>query len=65
MSGLKDLIGRRFRFERSGEGKLEPVEELPSATWIHPDGTIQPVDLPKDTPVLYSKLDSILRNKED
>lgn len=41
-----DLIGRRFLFRRL-EARLEAVAELPSATWIHADGTVQYVELPE------------------
>lgn len=42
---MNDLIGRRFRFERSETGQLVPVKELPSATWFHPDGQVSSVSV--------------------
>lgn len=39
---MKDLIGRRFEFKRV-DGRIVPVRELPSETWFHADGTVQPV----------------------
>lgn len=39
--GIQDMVGRRFRFSRQENGKLTIERELPSATWQHPDGTIQ------------------------
>lgn len=42
---MKDLIGRKFRFEKDKFGNYQPVKELASATWQHPDGTVQSCDM--------------------
>ena len=55
MSGLKDLIGRRFRFGHS-DHKMVVEQELPSATWFHADGTV--VALPETEAVIYSAEDA-------
>jgi hypothetical protein len=57
MNGLKDLVGRVFHFDQSSNGAVVPTAELPSATWLHPDGTMWPIDCPTET-VNYSKTDS-------
>lgn len=57
MNGLKDIVGRKFHFERSSSDTIMPTTELPSATCLHPDGTAQPVDCQTGT-VTYSKADS-------
>lgn len=61
MNGLKDLVGRKFSFKRDQNGgdqsgDLYLVDELPSSTWIHPDGSVQPSEMPTET-VSYSPAD--------
>lgn len=41
---MKDRIGRRFEFKRV-DGRIVPIRELPSKTWFHADGTIQPIEI--------------------
>jgi hypothetical protein len=62
MNGLKDLVGRKFHFERLSSGTVTPTHELPSATWFHSDGSTQTADCPTGT-TSYSKADSEFTSK--
>ena len=64
MSDLKDLIGRKYLFRRDLNGNAIPVKELPSATWLHPDGSAQSVPLDSVASYCDNDIEFVVRSTE-